>query len=141
MKEADVPHHDEAPRWYECLVAGGRRVRSRAGFRVNVLLDTGEALELVEDVWVGWWIRIGEVELEVLRKAVRCVMVGLPADGLPAAPELLKTISDDQRPDASVSRPGSSAAGRSASATSTKWDVPRLTVSREFTPAGACLMP
>ncbi|MFJ9785496.1 MOSC domain-containing protein [Amycolatopsis sp. NPDC101161] len=100
-KEADVPHHDEAPlhlvttsslAWLAEHAPGVALDERR--FRANVLLDTGPAPELAEDAWVGQRLRIGEVELEVLRKAVRCVMVGLPADGLPAAPELLKTISD-----------------------------------------------
>ncbi|MEV4143953.1 MOSC N-terminal beta barrel domain-containing protein [Amycolatopsis sp. NPDC049691] len=100
-KEADVPHHDEAPlhlvttsslAWLAERAPGVALDERR--FRANVLLDTGPAPELAEDAWVGERIRIGEVELEVLRKAVRCVMVGLPADGLPAAPGLLKTISD-----------------------------------------------
>ncbi len=100
-KEADVPHHDEAPlhlvttsslAWLAERAPGVALDERR--FRANVLLDTGSAPELTEEAWVGKRIRLGEVELEVLRKAVRCVMVGLPADGLPAAPGLLKTISD-----------------------------------------------
>ncbi|MGW5724058.1 MOSC domain-containing protein [Amycolatopsis sp. NPDC003865] len=100
-REAAVPHHDEAPlhlvttsslAWLAERAPGVALDERR--FRANVLLDTGTSPELTEDAWVGERIRIGEVELEVLRKAVRCVMVGLPAEGLPAAPGLLKTIAE-----------------------------------------------
>jgi uncharacterized protein YcbX len=58
------------------------------------VLDTGPAPELAEEAWLGKRVRIGGVELEILRRAVRCVLVGLPWDGLPAAPGLLKTIAE-----------------------------------------------
>ncbi|WP_290059857.1 MOSC domain-containing protein [Amycolatopsis solani] len=100
-KEAGVPHHDEAPvhlvttsslAWLAGHTPGVAVDERR--FRANILLDTGSVPGRTEESWVGERVRIGEVELEVLRKAVRCVMVGLPADGLPAAPGLLKTISE-----------------------------------------------
>ncbi|MFB9685542.1 MOSC domain-containing protein [Amycolatopsis plumensis] len=99
-KEADVPHHDEAAvhllttsslAWL-AERAPEAEIDARR-LRPNLLLDTGPAPELTEDTWVGERIRIGEVELEILRKAVRCVMVDLPWDGLPTAPGLLKTIT------------------------------------------------
>ncbi|VVJ20316.1 Uncharacterised protein [Amycolatopsis camponoti] len=100
-KEAEIPHHDEAPvhlvttsslAWLAERTPGVALDERR--FRANLLLDTGPAPDRAEEAWVGERVRVGEVELEILRKAVRCVMVGLPADGLPAAPGLLKTISD-----------------------------------------------
>ncbi|WP_284746543.1 MOSC domain-containing protein [Amycolatopsis sp. RTGN1] len=100
-KEAEVPHHDEAAvhlvttsslAWLAERAPGVALDERR--FRANLLLDTGPAPELAEEAWVGKRVRIGEVELEILRKAVRCVMVGLPGEGLQAAPGLLKTISD-----------------------------------------------
>ncbi len=99
-KEADVPHHDEAAVHLlttSSLAWLAERARvaeiDARRLRPNILLDTGPAPDLAEDAWVGEHVRIGEVELEVLRKAVRCVMVDLPWDGLPAAPGLLKTIT------------------------------------------------
>ncbi|NBH10064.1 MOSC domain-containing protein [Amycolatopsis sp. SID8362] len=100
-KEGEIPHHDEAPvhlvttsslAWLAERAPGV--VLDERRFRANVLLDTGSSPERAEESWVGARVRLGEVELEVLRKAVRCVMVGLPCDGLPAAPGLLKTISE-----------------------------------------------
>ncbi|MEU7789973.1 MOSC domain-containing protein [Amycolatopsis sp. NPDC049159] len=99
--EGELPHHDEAAvhlvttsslAWLAERTPGVALDERR--FRANLLLDTGPAPGLPEEAWVGERLRIGEVELEVLRKAVRCVMVGLPAGGLPAAPGLLKTISE-----------------------------------------------
>jgi uncharacterized protein YcbX len=100
VREADVPHHDEAAvhllttsslAWLAERVPGAGIDARR--LRPNILLDTGPAPELAEEAWLGQRVRIGDVELEVLRKAVRCVMVDLPWDGLPAAPGLLKTIT------------------------------------------------
>ncbi|WP_410596253.1 MOSC domain-containing protein [Amycolatopsis sp. lyj-23] len=100
-KEAGLPHHDEAPvhlvttsslAWLAERTPGVALDERR--FRANVLLDTGPAPELAENAWVGERVRIGEVELEILREAFRCVMVGLPCDELPAAPGLLKTLGD-----------------------------------------------
>ncbi|RSD24924.1 MOSC domain-containing protein [Amycolatopsis eburnea] len=100
-KEAEIPHHDEAPvhlvttsslAWLAERAPGV--VLDERRFRANVLLDTGSSPDRAEESWVGARVRLGEVELEVLRKAVRCVMVGLPCEDLPAAPGLLKTISE-----------------------------------------------
>ncbi|MBE1497480.1 uncharacterized protein YcbX [Amycolatopsis lexingtonensis] len=100
-KEAEIPHHDEAEvhlvttsslAWLTERAPGVALDERR--FRANLLLDTGPAPERAEESWVGERVRIGEVELEVLRKAFRCVMVGLPCEDLPAAPGLLKTISE-----------------------------------------------
>ena len=100
VQEADSPHHDEAAvhlvttsslAWLADR-APGSAIDARR-LRPNILLDTGPAPELAEEAWLGRHIRIGDVELEILRKAVRCVMVDLPWDGLPAAPGLLKTIT------------------------------------------------
>lgn len=100
VREAAIPHHDEAAvhlvttsslAWL-AERAPGTAIDARR-LRPNILLDTGPAPELAEEAWLGERIRIGAVELEILRKAVRCVMVDLPWDELPAAPGLLKTIT------------------------------------------------
>ncbi|MET9002119.1 MOSC domain-containing protein [Amycolatopsis sp. NPDC004169] len=99
-KEADVPHHDEAAVHLvttSSLAWLAERARvaeiDARRLRPNILLDTGPAPELAEDAWVGERLRIGAVELEVVGKAVRCVMVDLPWEELPAAPGLLKAIT------------------------------------------------
>ena len=101
VREAEIPHHDEAAvhllttsslAWL-AERAPGVEIDARR-LRPNIVLDTGPAPALAEEAWLGQRIRIGEVELEVLRRAVRCVMVELPWAGLPAAPGLLKTISE-----------------------------------------------
>jgi hypothetical protein len=101
VREARIPHHDEAAvhlvttsslAWL-AERAPGVEIDERR-LRPNLLLDTGPAPELAEEAWLGERVRIGEVELEILRRAVRCVMVDLPWGGLPAAPGLLKTIAD-----------------------------------------------
>jgi uncharacterized protein YcbX len=101
VREAAIPHHDEAAvhlvttsslAWL-AERAPGIEIDERR-LRPNLLLDTGSSPELAEEAWLGERVRIGGVELEILRRAVRCVMVGLPWDGLAPAPGLLKTIAD-----------------------------------------------
>jgi uncharacterized protein YcbX len=101
VREAAIPHHDEAAvhllttsslAWL-AERAPGVEIDERR-LRPNLLLDTGSSPELAEEAWLGERVRIGGVELEILRRAVRCVMVGLPWDGLAPAPGLLKTIAD-----------------------------------------------
>jgi hypothetical protein len=101
VREAEIPHHDEAAvhlvtssslAWL-AERAPGVEIDARR-LRPNIVLDTGPAPELAEEAWLGERVRIGGVELEILRRAIRCVMVGLPWDGLPAAPGLLKTIAE-----------------------------------------------
>jgi uncharacterized protein YcbX len=50
-------------------------------FRPNVVVDVGEARRFVEDDWVGGRLRIGEVELEVVKRTTRCSMVGRAQPG------------------------------------------------------------
>lgn len=51
-----------------------------ARFRPNVLVDAPGA-ERLEDGWVGRHVRVGEVELEVVKRCERCVMVTRPQPG------------------------------------------------------------
>ncbi|GAA4531329.1 MOSC domain-containing protein [Amycolatopsis samaneae] len=100
VKEASIPHHDEAAvhlvttstlAWLRER-APGVTVDERR-LRPNILVDTGSAPGLAEEAWIGQVVRIGDVELEILRPAVRCVMVDLPYAGLAAAPGLFKIIA------------------------------------------------
>lgn len=52
-------------------------------FRPNVVVDVGDELGpgFVEDDWVGGRLRIGEVELEVVKRTTRCSMVGRAQPG------------------------------------------------------------
>ncbi|MFD9965405.1 MOSC domain-containing protein [Amycolatopsis sp. NPDC058986] len=99
VKEASIPHHDEAPvhlvttstlAWLRERAPGVPIDERR--FRPNLLVDTGSSPCLAEETWIGDHVRIGDVELEILRRAQRCVMVDLPCADLPPARGLFKTI-------------------------------------------------
>jgi MOSC domain-containing protein len=61
-------------------------------FRPNLLIEpTGGASGFVENDWVGHTLRIGaEVEVEITKRCLRCVMTTLPHDGLPKDPAVLR---------------------------------------------------
>lgn len=50
-------------------------------FRPNVVVDVGDESGFLEDDWVGRRIRIGEVELEVIKRTSRCAMVARSQPG------------------------------------------------------------
>jgi uncharacterized protein len=60
--------------------------------RPNLLIDTGAAPGWPEDGWVGRTLAIGAVELRVVGRTERCVMVGHAQPGLPRRPRLLQAI-------------------------------------------------
>lgn len=63
----------------------------RARFRANVMLDVGP-----EDELVGRRIRIGTVELDVVKPVERCVMTTRPQPGLERDLDVLRTINRDR---------------------------------------------
>lgn len=61
-------------------------------FRPNLVLNVASEGP-VEHHWIGRRLRIGEVELEVVAKTVRCAMTTFPQTDLPSAPRILKTLA------------------------------------------------
>jgi len=61
-------------------------------FRPNAVIEpTNGASGFVEDDWVGRTLRIGpDVEVEITKRCLRCVMTTLPHDGLPKDPAVLR---------------------------------------------------
>ena len=98
--EDDVPHFDEAD--LHLLTTSslariaelyGRPVDVRRA-RANLLVDNGTDAGFDEDAWLGRTVRIGDVELRILRPMERCVMVTMPQIGLPEARGLLARIGE-----------------------------------------------
>ena len=61
-------------------------------FRMNRLVDTGEADGYPELEWIGRRIRIGEAVIELTDGCPRCVMVTQAVDELPKDPRLMRTL-------------------------------------------------
>jgi uncharacterized protein YcbX len=59
--------------------------------RPNILIDTGED-GFPEDAWTARALRVGDVELRVLDRTERCVMVNHAQSALPARRDVLKTV-------------------------------------------------
>ena len=62
-------------------------------FRPNVLVadDAGE-VGLVEDGWVGQQVGIGEAEIAVAMRTMRCVMTTRAQADLPSVPDIMRTL-------------------------------------------------
>lgn len=60
--------------------------------RPNLRLDFGDGSPFPEDDWLGRTLRIGTVELRIVDRCERCVMVGHPQAELESQPRILKTI-------------------------------------------------
>ena len=67
-----------------------------ARFRSNLLLDV-DGDEVVENDWPGRRIAVGDVVLEVIALAPRCVMTTLPQLGLPRDRQILTTVATHNR--------------------------------------------
>lgn len=97
-REARVAHHDVAP-VHLCttatLVALGALAGPEAAdfrrYRPNLVLDVPGS-GYVEDAWVGRRLRIGEVELAVTDRTLRCVMVNAAQRGLDPHAGLLRAL-------------------------------------------------
>jgi hypothetical protein len=63
-------------------------------FRPNLIIDTGDQKDFVENAWIGKTIAIGpEVRIQVTGPCPRCVMTTLPQADLPKDPAILKTAA------------------------------------------------
>jgi uncharacterized protein YcbX len=119
--EAEIPHFDAMP----VSVVGtatltelgrhegdGRPVNPRH-LRANVVVET--QVPYAEEAWIGHDLTLGSVRVHVDRPIERCRMVGVAQVGLPARPEMLKTISDRHGlfagVYAAVRQPGTTAVG------------------------------
>lgn len=60
--------------------------------RPNLLLEVESSRPFPEDGWLGCALRIGTVELRIVERCERCVMVGHAQAALESRPKLLKTI-------------------------------------------------
>ena len=82
-------------------------------FRANVYFD-GLAPE-EEIAWLGRRVKVGEAELEVVSRCVRCVIITRDPDTTIATPELLRVLTETQKTCmgmyCQVARPGRVAVG------------------------------
>ena len=60
--------------------------------RPNPLLDLEHAGPFPEDGWLGCTLRIGTIELRIVSRCQRCMMVGHSQAALESRPRLLKRI-------------------------------------------------
>ncbi|WP_330456100.1 MOSC domain-containing protein [Streptomyces sp. NBC_00820] len=66
-------------------------------FRPNLVVDTGEGQDFVEDTWVGRRVRVGEALCRVVVPTPRCVVPTLGQDGLRADPGIMRAIAREHR--------------------------------------------
>ena len=99
-REDDVPHFDEAD-LHLLTTSSLARISELHGSpvdarraRANLLVDNGTDAGFDEDDWLGRTVRIGGVELRILRPMERCVMVTMPQIGLPEERGLLARIGE-----------------------------------------------
>ena len=63
-------------------------------FRPNLVVATPEE-GFAEDGWIGKNLQVGgDVRLRVTGRAIRCVMVGVAQEELPADPHILRQLGD-----------------------------------------------
>lgn len=70
---------DEAP--VHLLTTASLQQWDARRFRPNVVIEVDDDAAFVEDGWVGRRVRIGEVELEVIKRTSRCAMVSRAQPG------------------------------------------------------------
>ncbi|SER11080.1 hypothetical protein SAMN04487983_101186 [Streptomyces sp. yr375] len=66
-------------------------------FRPNLVVDTGEGRDFVEDTWVDGQVRVGEALFRVMTPTPRCVVPTLGHDELAADPAVMRTIAREHR--------------------------------------------
>ena len=99
-REDYVPHFDEAD-LHLLTTSSLARIGELCGSpvdarraRANLLVDNGTDAGFDEADWLGRTVRIGDVELRILRPMERCVMVTMPQIGLPEERGLLARIGE-----------------------------------------------
>ena len=70
---------DEAP--LHLLTTASLQQWDTRRFRPNVVIDPGDARGFVEDDWVDRRVRVGEVELEIVKRTSRCSMISRAQPG------------------------------------------------------------
>ena len=96
VREDDISHFDDSP--LHLISTAGLRTLGLATtdaqrFRPNVVIDV-PGYGFVEDTWIGRELLLGDVRLRITGGAVRCVMIGMAQEDLPARPELLRHVGD-----------------------------------------------
>jgi uncharacterized protein len=76
-------------------LAGSATVDPRR-FRPNLVIDTGEQADFLEDTWVDRRLRVGEAELQVTLRTPRCVMPTLAQPGLAHEPAVLRAAATNR---------------------------------------------
>ncbi len=97
-EEREVSHFDSAPvhlvtsRTLAQLrsLLGGEFPSQR--LRPNVVIESDGDAGFAEDAWIGRNVRIGEIELRVVDRTERCVMVNHARPGIEHRNHILKTI-------------------------------------------------
>lgn len=100
LPEGTTPHQDAAGvslvgtaslEWCRTHLGVDGDVRR---LRTNLVVETDEPF--VEETWTGRDIRVGEVELAVIERTVRCRMVDIAQDGLPPQRGWLKALGRER---------------------------------------------
>ncbi|UFJ43056.1 MOSC domain-containing protein [Brevibacillus humidisoli] len=73
----------------------GRSVDHRR-FRANLVISLTDPQPFAEESWFGKRLKIGEVELEVVRPCERCMIVTIDPEDTERDPTLLKTIFQER---------------------------------------------
>jgi hypothetical protein len=66
-------------------------------FRPNLVVDTGEGEDFVEDGWAGRHVRVGQALCRVVVPTPRCVVPTLGHGELPADPGVMRAIAREHR--------------------------------------------
>ena len=66
-------------------------------FRPNLVVDTGEGQDFVEDTWADGRVRVGEALFRVVVPTPRCVVPTLGHDELAADPGIMRAIAREHR--------------------------------------------
>ncbi|NKB55230.1 MAG: MOSC domain-containing protein [Alphaproteobacteria bacterium] len=100
-REAAVPHFDAGPvhlltsgalAWLKDRLPDSSIDERR--FRPNIVIET-QGDQVREREWLGKFVMIGDVTLKIQEETERCGMVTFAQNGLRRAPEILRTIAQE----------------------------------------------